>query len=149
MIKHLALFFILFNFGTNKIYSQENGNYKSDYGFTLKIKNVKKNESFSFNLSAPINHDRCSCLDMEGEAIIDTNEDQIIGKIKYQNYIDHPNGVNEPYLNFYFSKDKIEVRFVENAEICGNCFEVDEIFHKVATSPSKKAPIKKKANSKK
>ena len=149
MIKYLALFFILFYFGTNEFYSQENGKYKSEYGYTLTIKNAKKNESFSFTLSAPTDHERCWCLDMEGEAILDTYDDQIIGKIKYQYYLIHPNGVNEPYLNFYFSQGKIEVRSTENAEICGNCFEVDEIFHKIATSPSKKAPIKKKVGSKK
>ena len=142
------LFVLLFNLSLN-VFAQSNGTYKSDYGFTMVVKNAKKNDSFTFNLSGHLQDNKCGCFEISGQAASDPLDEENNGKISYVYYQKNDNGEEEPYANFEFKGDKIFITFSEGITFCGNCFEVDNIYKKVvpkknnAPKPASKSAKKK------
>jgi hypothetical protein len=143
VIKNI-LFLLLFNYTFN-VYAQSNGLYKSEYGFTLVVKNSKKNDSFNFNLSGHLQDKNCACFEISGQASSDPLDEENNGKISYVFYQKNDNGEEEPYAHFEFIGDKIFLKFPEGVSFCGNCFEVDTVYKKVV--PKKNNTPKKTSKS--
>ncbi len=139
---YIVVFFILI---TLDVYAQSNGVYKSEYGFTLIIKNYKKNDSFSFTLSGHLQDKNCACFEISGKAFSDPLDEENNANISYQFFQDNSNGESEPYVWFEGKVDKILISFPEGTTFCGNCFEVDTIYKKVLTQH--KTTYKKTAKS--
>ena len=124
------LFVLLLNLSLN-VFAQSNGIYKSDYGFTMVVKNAKKNNSFTFNLSGHLQDKNCACFEISGQAETDPLDEENNGKISYVYHQYDKNGEADPYAHFEFKGDKIFITFSEGITFCGNCFAVDNIYKKV------------------